>query len=340
MDSSQTPAAPVLDVQELKTEFHTSAGVVRAVDGVSFSVARGETLAIVGESGSGKSVTSLSLMRLIASPGKIVGGRAVFSDKGGHQVDLLEASETEMRRRRGNDLAMIFQEPMTALNPAFSVGEQIAEAIQLHQGLRRKEAFKVAADLLDSVGIADPVNRLRDYPHQMSGGMRQRIVIAMAISSHPTLLIADEPTTALDVTVQAQILDLLKSLQGKTGMSILFITHNLGVVAEIADRVIVMYAGQVSESTTVTQLQASPKHPYTLGLLRSMPPQVSYEISGELKPRLEAIAGSTPSLLHPPPACRFEPRCHFRLEACRTVIPKLENLGGDHLSRCLRAHEL
>jgi oligopeptide/dipeptide ABC transporter ATP-binding protein len=323
------------------------AGVLKAVDGVSFSVLRGETLAIVGESGSGKSVTSLSLLRLISSPGKIVGGRALFSGKDGHAVNLLEVSEAEMRRRRGNDLAMIFQEPMTALNPSFTVGDQIAEAIQLHQRLRRKEALRAAADLLDLVGIADPVNRLRNYPHQMSGGMRQRVVIAMAISSHPTLLIADEPTTALDVTVQAQILDLLKSLKQRTGMSILFITHNLGVVAEIADRVIVMYAGQVSESATVAQLRDSPKHPYTLGLLKSMPPEVSYASVTAPEPRpkavparLEAIPGSVPSLLYPPTACRFEPRCRFRIEACQSVVPELENLGADRLSRCLRAREL
>ena len=331
--------AQVLDVRELRTEFHTSRGVVKAVDGVTFQVNRGETLAIVGESGSGKSVTSLSLMRLIASPGRIAGGEAYFIGKDGRPSDLLEATESEMRRRRGNDLSMIFQEPMTSLNPVFTVGEQIAEAIVLHQRVRRGQAFAAAADLLHSVGIPDPRQRVRDYPHQLSGGMRQRVVIAMAISCNPTLLIADEPTTALDVTVQAQILELLQTIQQKTGMSILFITHNLGVVAEIADRVIVMYAGQVAEDSTVHQLLAGPKHPYTLGLLKSMPPQVPYT-SGVEKPRLEPIPGSVPNLIDPPPACRFEPRCRFSIEPCRRIAPLLEDLGTQHLSRCHRAREL
>lgn len=336
---SDTSTALVLDVRELRTQFYTAMGIVKAVDGVTFRLHRGETLAIVGESGSGKSVTSLSLMRLIENPGRIIAGEVLFTGKDGRAVDLLKANEAEMRKRRGNDLAMIFQEPMTSLNPVFTVGEQVAETIVLHQGLRRKQASAAAADLLEAVGIPDPKRRLRDYPHQLSGGMRQRVVIAMAISCNPTLLIADEPTTALDVTVQAQILELLRNLQQKTGMSILFVTHNLGLVAEIADRVIVMYAGQVSEDSTARQLLETPKHPYTLGLLKSMPPSVSYPDDAR-KPRLESIPGTVPNLIHPPPACRFEPRCRFSIDACRQIPPLLEHVGEQHLSRCIRAREL
>jgi oligopeptide/dipeptide ABC transporter ATP-binding protein len=328
---------PLLKVEELRTYFYTRAGVVKSVDGVSLEVHPGETVAVVGESGSGKSVTSLSIMRLIDSPGRIVSGSIRLRTKEGANVDLTGCSEKDMRRIRGNDIAMVFQEPMTSLNPAFTAGDQIAEAIVLHQGKRKREAWEIAARTLAQVGIAAPEKRLYEFPHQMSGGMRQRVMIAIALSSKPALLIADEPTTALDVTIQAQILDLLRKLQSESGMGILLITHNLGVVAETASRVAVMYAGQIVEEGSVTDVFLSPKHPYTMGLLASMP---RLESSGVERSRLEAIPGSVPSLFAMPPGCSFAPRCRYAIEQCSASDPVLEQTSDGHVSRCLRWRDI
>ena len=323
----------ILEVNNLQTHFGTDEGVVKAVDGVSFHINRGETLAVVGESGSGKSVTSLSIMRLIASPpGRIAGGEMLFEGQ-----DLVKKSESEMRKIRGNDISMIFQEPMTSLNPVYTVGDQIAEAIQLHQNKRRKQAMKLAAEMLDLVGIPEPGKRVHNYPHQMSGGMRQRVMIAMALSCGPKLLIADEPTTALDVTIQAQILDLMRKLQREIGMSILFITHDLGVVAEIADRVVVMYAGRAVEEGDVDDIFADPQMPYTLGLMNSIP---RVDKAAEHQERLEAIPGNVPNPLYLPPGCSFHPRCRFVKDKCKEAIPPLEDTGGGHMVRCVRWQEL
>jgi oligopeptide/dipeptide ABC transporter ATP-binding protein len=327
-----------LRVENLRTYFYTAAGIVKSVDGVSFTVDRGETVAIVGESGSGKSVTSLSIMRLLADPGKIVAGRIEFTGNNGQMQDLVSLSQSAMRKLRGNALAMIFQEPMTSLNPVFTAGEQIAEAIMLHQHKTRRAALQDAARALETVGIADPVRRLKDYPHQLSGGMRQRVMIAMALSCQPSLLIADEPTTALDVTIQAQILDLMRNLQRQFGMSMLFITHNLGVVAEIADRVVVMYSGRVVESASVHELFSAPKHPYTIALLKSVPQKD--QIGSRQTARLDAIPGAMPNPLCLPPACVFQPRCKFAVAPCSEIAPELEQVSSGHLSRCLRAREL
>ncbi len=334
----------LLAVNGLKTYFYTDDGVVKSVDGVTFHINRGETLAVVGESGSGKSVTSLSIMRLIASPpGKIVDGEVLFKGKDGRQRDITKLQESEMRRIRGNDISMIFQEPMTSLNPVYTVGDQIAEAIVLHQGKSKKEAMDMAAGMLELVGIPAAKKRVHEYPHQMSGGMRQRVMIAMALSCNPALLIADEPTTALDVTIQAQILDLMRKLQQEIGMSILFITHNLGVVAEMADRVVVMYGGRVVEEGDVVEIFKAPKHPYTMGLLNSIPRvdhAKAYEGHGAKKERLEAIPGNVPSPLNLPPGCAFEPRCKFAIEDCKKAVPALEDTGGGHTSRCIRWRDL
>ncbi|MBB6097658.1 oligopeptide/dipeptide ABC transporter ATP-binding protein [Deinobacterium chartae] len=331
----------LLAVNGLKTYFYTDDGVVKSVDGVTFHINKGETLAVVGESGSGKSVTSLSIMRLIASPpGKIVEGEINFKGKDGKVKDITKLSEAEMRKIRGNDISMIFQEPMTSLNPVYTVGDQIAEAIMLHQGKSRKEAMDMAAGMLELVGIPAPKKRIHEYPHQMSGGMRQRVMIAMALSCNPALLIADEPTTALDVTIQAQILDLMRKLQQEIGMSILFITHNLGVVAEMADRVVVMYGGRVVEEGDVIEIFKAPKHPYTMGLLNSIP-RVDYQALDEgHKGRLEAIPGNVPNPLNLPPGCAFEPRCKFAIEDCKKAVPPLEDTGGGHTSRCIRWRDL
>jgi oligopeptide/dipeptide ABC transporter ATP-binding protein len=319
----------LLDVIDLKTYFDTDEGTVKAVDGVSFHINKGETLAVVGESGSGKSVTSLSIMRLIATPpGRIAGGQMLFNGR-----DLVKLSEREMRGVRGNDISMIFQEPMTSLNPVYTVGDQIAEAIVLHQGKTQKQAMKVATDMLELVGIPEPAKRVHNYPHQMSGGMRQRVMIAMALSCGPQLLIADEPTTALDVTIQAQILDLMRKLQREIGMSILFITHDLGVVAEIADRVVVMYAGRAVEEADVEDIFAKPKMPYTMGLLNSIP---RVDKVAEHQARLIAIPGNVPNPLYLPEGCSFHPRCRFMKDECKKAIPPLEDTGGGHMVRCVR----
>lgn len=316
---------PLLQVDHLATYFHTDRGTVKAVDDVSFSVDAGKTLALVGESGCGKSVTALSIMRLIpVPPGKIVSGRILFEG-----TDLLKLSETEMRHVRGNKISMIFQEPMTSLNPVFRVGDQIAEVLELHEKLPRKEALERAVDLLRMVGIPSPESRLRDYPHQMSGGMRQRVMIAMALACNPRLLIADEPTTALDVTIQAQILELMDALRRTTGTAVLLITHDLGVVAETAEHVVVMYAGRVVEAAPVRELFHNPMHPYTRGLMRSIP-----SLAEDDKRRLDAIPGVVPSLLALPPGCKFNDRCGHVMGQCREAEPPLTALQPEHLVRC------
>lgn len=323
----------LLDVRGLKTYFDTDEGTVKAVDGVSFHIDKGETLAVVGESGSGKSVTSLSIMRLIPTPpGRIAGGEMLFNGQ-----DLVKKTEREMRQIRGNDISMIFQEPMTSLNPVYTVGDQIAEAIVLHQGKSQKQAMKMAAEMLELVGIPEPAKRVRNYPHQMSGGMRQRVMIAMALSCGPQLLIADEPTTALDVTIQAQILELMKKLQNEIGMSILFITHDLGVVAEIADRVVVMYAGRAVEEGNVVPIFTKPKMPYTMGLLNSVPRVDKAAVHQE---RLEAIPGNVPNPLYLPEGCAFHPRCKFAVDQCKAAIPDLVDSGNGHMVRCIRWDEI
>ena len=321
--------APLLTVSGLTVEFLTEAGPVTVVDDVGFSVAPGEVLGIVGESGSGKSVTSLSIMRLIPSPpGRIVRGSVVFDGR-----DLLSLPFAEMRKVRGNDISMVFQDPMTSLNPAYTVGNLLGEAVRLHQDVNRAGARARALELLELVGIPDPKRRLDDYPHQLSGGMRQRVLIAMALASRPRLLIADEPTTALDVTVQAQILDLLRSLQAELGMAIIFVTHDLGVVADLCDRVLVMYAGQVVEQATVTDLFDRPRHPYTQGLLRAMP-----QVAGRSE-RLVAIRGTVPPPTALPFGCRFHPRCDHATDACRAEPVELL-VRGDRPVRCVLSEEL
>jgi len=321
---------PLLEVRELQTHFFTDDGVIRAVDGVSFAIEPGETLAVVGESGSGKSVTSLSILRLIASPpGRIVGGAIRFRGR-----DLLTLSDAEMRSIRGREISMIFQEPMTSLNPVYTCGEQILEVLMLHEKLDRPTARARTIDLLRLVGIPSPEQRVDEYPHQMSGGMRQRVMIAMALACRPALLIADEPTTALDVTIQAQILDLLKGLRQELGMAVLLITHDLGVVAETADRVAVMYAGQVVEYCDVRPAFRSTRHPYTAGLLASLP-----KLGAETE-RLRVIPGNVPNPARFPSGCRFHPRCPIAVERCRTEMPALRDVGGGHLARCFRAEEI
>ena len=323
----------LLEVNDLKTYFDTDEGTVKAVDGVSFHIDKGETLGVVGESGSGKSVTSLSTMRLIPQPpGRFAAGEIKFEGQ-----DLLKKSEREMRKIRGNEISMIFQEPMTSLNPVYTVGDQISEAIQLHQGKTRRQGMKMATEMLDLVGIPEPGKRVKNYPHQMSGGMRQRVMIAMALSCSPKLLIADEPTTALDVTIQAQILDLMRSLQEEIGMSILFITHDLGVVAEVAERVVVMYAGRAVEEASVGDIYANPRMPYTRGLLNSIP---RVDKVAEHQERLEAIPGNVPNPLSLPEGCAFHPRCKYATDVCTAGIPPLEDIGEGHMVRCVRQSEI
>src|SRR5918999_234488 len=305
--------AELLKVRDLRTSFFTPEGEVRAIDGISFEIGEGKTLGLVGESGCGKSVTSLSIMRLIASPpGKIVGGEILYRGR-----DLLKLNNEEMRKIRGNEISMIFQEPMTSLNPVFTVGNQIGEAIRLHQGLGKKETRQKTIDMLRLVKIADPESRVDAYPHQLSGGMRQRVMIAMALSCNPSLLIADEPTTALDVTIQAQILELIKELQQRLGMALLLITHDLGIVAERADEVAIMYAGKIVERARPEAIFSRPKHPYTVGLLNSMPG------SRGTKKRLEAIPGMVPSPLRWPTGCRFRDRCGRAEARCADAQPPL-----------------
>ena len=313
----------LLEVENLQTHFQTRAGLVKAVDGVSFRLGEGELLGLVGESGCGKSITALSVMRLVSAPGRIVGGSITFAGE-----DLLAASEERMREIRGDDIAMIFQDPMTSLNPVYTVGEQIAEALRLHRKMSRKQARAAAAEAMREVAIPDPARRVDDYPHQLSGGMRQRVMIAMALACDPKLLIADEPTTALDVTIQAQILELLDGLRRTRNLAVLLITHDLGVVAEVADRVAVMYTGRIVEESPVEELFARPKHPYTEGLLRSVPKLTSAEV-GKAE-RLQTIEGTVPRPTNLPPGCHFAPRCPHRMPRCTEGerIPLYELEGG------------
>jgi oligopeptide/dipeptide ABC transporter ATP-binding protein len=314
----------LLEVRNLKTYFYTMDGVVPAVDGVDLRMREGETLGLVGESGCGKSVTALSIMRLISPPGKIIEGEIIFN---GH--NLLALKEEDMYNIRGNKISMIFQEPMTSLNPVFTIGDQIMEAIMIHQGLDKAAARQRAIEMLRLVGIPNPEQRVDSYPHEMSGGMRQRVMIAMALSCNPQLLIADEPTTALDVTIQAQILELMRSLKERTGLSILLITHDLGVIAEMAQEVAVMYVGRIVEQADVVTLYKAPKHPYTQGLMSSIP-----TLATGRDQRLNVIKGSVPSLYNLPPGCHFAPRCPFAFEKCRQEMPPLKGIGGAHLVRC------
>lgn len=318
----------LLEVRNLQTHFPTRAGLVRAVDGVSFSVDKGELLGLVGESGCGKSITALSVMRLISPPGKIVGGEVVFDGE-----DLLTMSNERIREIRGDDIAMIFQDPMTSLNPVFQVGEQIAEALRLHRGLSRHDARQAAIAAMQEVAIPDPTRRVNDYPHQLSGGMRQRVMIAMALACDPKLLIADEPTTALDVTIQAQILELLDELRRTRELGVLLITHDLGVIAEVADRVAVMYTGRIVEESPVEELFAHPKHPYTEGLLRSVPKLSESEV-GKAQ-RLETIEGIVPSPTALPSGCHFAPRCEYRMPRCTEGEIPLYDLDGGVSVRCV-----
>ena len=318
---------PLLEVKRLKTYFYTEDGVVRAVDGVSFEVYPGEVLGLVGESGCGKSVTSLSIMRLISKPGRIDEGEILLDGE-----DLLKLPEEEMIKVRGNRISMIFQQPQTALNPVFKVGDQLAEVLDVHQDLGKEAGWKRAVALLKMVGVPDPERRAEAYPHELSGGMAQRVMIAMALACVPELLIADEPTTALDVTIQAQILDLMRDLRREMGTSVILITHDLGVVAEMAERVAVMYAGEIVEQTDVNTLFDQPLHPYTQGLIGSIP------ILGEIKERLDVIPGSVPNLVNLPPGCRFAPRCQARFKyncaICAEIKPELEEVKPGHFVRC------
>ena len=319
----------LLSIQNLSTHFYTDDGVAKAVQGVSFDIPEGKTLAVVGESGCGKSVTALSVLQLIPiPPGKIVAGEIFFNGE-----NLLDKNEKQMRKIRGNDIAMIFQEPMTSLNPVFTVGNQIVEAIKLHQGIKGQDAWDKATEMLRKVGIADPAQRVREYPHQMSGGMRQRVMIAMALSCSPALLIADEPTTALDVTIQAQILELLRELQRQENMSVMMITHDLGVVAENADDVVVMYASRVVETASVVPIFEDPLHPYTQGLLRSLPRL------GTQSDRLEVIGGNVPNPLNFPDGCRFHPRCTIggNDKKCQTLEPPLKEVEPGRCVACWHA---
>ncbi|MCI0547857.1 MAG: ABC transporter ATP-binding protein [Candidatus Rokubacteria bacterium] len=321
----------LLDVRDLHTQFVTSRGVVRAVDGVSWDVRPGETVALVGESGCGKSVSALSVMRLVAAPaGRIVQGAIRFKGR-----DLLTLSENEMRRIRGSEIAMIFQEPMTSLNPVLTIGRQLTEPLEVHLGLAIAPARTRAAELLAMVGIPDPERRLAQYPHQFSGGMRQRMMIAMALACNPALILADEPTTALDVTIQAQILELMKDLSRRLGAAMLIITHNLGVVARYADRVNVMYAGKIVERGTAAEIYRNPRHPYTLGLLRSVP-----RLDEPRKAKLVPIPGQPPDLTRLPTGCAFAPRCPYVIERCRAEVPPLEPLEPGHVSACWVARDL
>ena len=326
---------PILDIANLKTWFFTRDGVVRAVDGVSFHDIPGETLAIVGESGCGKSVTALSVLRLIPSPpGRIVSGAIRFAGR-----DLLGLSESAMRDVRGNEISMIFQEPMTSLNPVLTIGRQIAETLTLHQGLDRKAALAKAVDMLRLVHIPEAERRIGEYPHQLSGGMRQRVMIAMALACNPKLLIADEPTTALDVTIQAQILDLMRELKQKIDAAIVLITHDLGVVAEMAQRVVVMYAGRKAEEAPVSALFRRPLHPYTKGLLTSVP-RLGASLDREQAPRLAEIPGTVPSLREPIPGCPFASRCNLATDICRREMPSFDEKEPRHFAACFHSDQV
>jgi oligopeptide/dipeptide ABC transporter ATP-binding protein len=323
---------PLLEVNGLHTEFRTGAGTVRAVDGVSFAVEPGETVAVVGESGSGKSVSALSILRLVADPpGRITDGEILFDGR-----DLLKLSEADMREIRGRDIGMVFQEPMTSLNPVLTIGRQITETLEQHQGVDRAAADRRALELLEMVGIGDPARRLKQYPHQLSGGMRQRVMIAVALACKPKLIIADEPTTALDVTIQAQILELMKSLTRELGVAQIIITHNLGVVARYASRVNVMYAGRIVEAGDADDIYHDPRHPYTIALLGSVP-----RLDQPRRARLDPVEGQPPDLTRLDGGCAFRPRCRFAVERCAEARPPLASVGaGMHLSACFRSAEL
>jgi oligopeptide/dipeptide ABC transporter ATP-binding protein len=318
-------ATPLLSVRDLRTYFYTDDGVVRAVDGVSYDVYPGEIVGLVGESGCGKTVSALSILRLIPQPpGRIVSGEIWFEGQ-----DLLKLDDEGIRQIRGNKIGIVFQEPMTSLNPVLTVGRQLTEPLEVHLGMSREAARRRAIELLEMVGIPEPDKRIDNYPHQFSGGMRQRVMIAMALACNPRLLLADEPTTALDVTIQAQILELMTRLTRELGAAVIIITHNLGVVARYADRVNVMYAGKIVESATAQELYHRPRHPYTLGLLRSVP-----RLDQPRKARLDPIEGFPPDLVHMPPGCAFQPRCRFAVERCKVEAPPLMMVGEDHLSAC------
>jgi peptide/nickel transport system ATP-binding protein len=321
-------AEPLLAIRGLKTYFSTDDGMVRAVDGVDIAIGRGETVGVVGESGCGKTVTAMSVLKLIPMPpGKIVEGEILWRGR-----DLVPLARDAMNEIRGKEIAIVFQEPMTSLNPVYPIGEQIAEVVRLHEGLGKRAALERTVEMLRLVHIPNPERRVHDYPHQFSGGMRQRVMIAMALSCNPKLLIADEPTTALDVTIQAQILELLQELKSRLGMAVMLITHAMGVVAETAQRVVVMYAGKVIEEAPVEILFARPRHPYTQGLIRSIP---RLDMAAERKTRLEAIAGVVPSLLEPPPGCRFAPRCRYAMRICVEGPPRLREVEPGHKVACV-----
>jgi oligopeptide/dipeptide ABC transporter ATP-binding protein len=317
----------LLDIQNLKTYFYTEDGIVKAVDGVDFAVYPGEVMGLVGESGCGKSVTSLSIMRLIGIPGKVIDGEIFFEGR-----DLLKLSEAEMVDMRGNRISMIFQQPQSSLNPVFKVADQVAEVLQIHQNMGREESWEKAVDLLRLVGIPDPEEKAHSYPHEMSGGQAQRVMIAMALALNPQLLLADEPTTALDVTIQAQILDLMRDLRTRMGTSVILITHDLGVIAEMADRVAVMYAGRIVEQSDIDSVFAKPLHPYTQGLIASIP------VLGKIKDRLDVIPGAVPNLINLPPGCKFAPRCRARvkheMQICTEIEPDLLQVLPKHTVRC------
>jgi peptide/nickel transport system ATP-binding protein len=324
--------AALLDIRALRIQFTTDDGILQAVDGVDLTVGRGETVCVVGESGCGKTVTALSVLKLIGMPpGRIAGGQILWQGR-----DLVPLTADEMDRIRAKDIAIVFQEPMTSLNPVYTIGDQIGEVIARHEGLGRRAVRERTLDMLALVQISNPETRINDYPHQFSGGMRQRVMIAMALSCRPKLLIADEPTTALDVTIQAQILDLLEDMKSRFGMSIMLITHAMGVVAEVAQRVVVMYAGKVVEEAPVAQLFANPRHPYTQGLIRSIP---RIDMAAVHKSRLQTIAGSVPKLIDPPAGCRFAPRCSFVTDECRRTQPALRELEPGHKVACHHAEE-
>ena len=332
--------APLLEINNLVTTFHTTAGRVPAVDGVSLSIERGKTLGLVGESGCGKSVTAMSILRLVAAPGVIEAGEILLRDASGGVLNLVTLPEPRLREVRGGRIGMIFQEPMTSLNPVFTIGDQIAEAVLLHRDVSRAEARGRALEMLELVRMADPKRRLDEYPHQLSGGMRQRVVIAMALACEPDLIIADEPTTALDVTIQAQILDLLADLRERLGTAILLITHDLGVVAETCDDVAVMYAGRIVEQAPAAALFANPRHPYTIGLLAARPERGS-RAGDRATGRLRTIPGMVPAPQHFPAGCRFHPRCAFaRLPECAGAMPELREVATGHFVRCPYADAL